>query len=114
MDSHILFTLIVSAVILTAIYLSHTTIEQHIKELGAQQAKLSCTLAPQEGPSLDGDVAFFKLADILTESQRPTEARASMPTIIEEEAEAAEVADQAEQIGVRKRKRTGNENKTSA
>lgn len=119
MDSHMLLILVVSTVVLITIYLSHSSIDQRLRELAAEQAKLCGIIAPQDHPRSDGDglpFGFFKLADILTGTQRAPKNQTGMPTIVEEaEASANEGAaddEPAEQVGVRKRKRT-NEIKTS-
>ena len=116
MDSHFLLVLLVSTVLLAAIYLSHVSIDQRIRELGAEQAKLSGIVAPREPMATDEDITFFKLADIMTGGQRAGESQGGMPTIIEEDDPSAREADPAEdpteQVGVRKRKRGAGENKT--
>ncbi|GAQ85079.1 hypothetical protein KFL_002190320 [Klebsormidium nitens] len=116
MDVHIILIFVVSTVVLAAMYLSHANIDQRLRDLSAEQAVISAMVAPRDPAGVDGDVAFFKLADILTGGQRAPEGQGGMATIVEEadanadEGEASE--DPAEQVGVRKRKRGAGEIKT--
>ena len=115
MDAHMILIFVISTVVLAAIYVSHANIDQRLRDLSAEQAVIGGMVAPR-GSTMDGDVAFFKLADIMTGGQRAPEGQAGMATIVEEgdanadEGEASE--DPAEQVGVRKRRRGAGEIKT--
>jgi hypothetical protein len=116
MDAHFLLLLVVSTVVLAAIYMLHVSIDQRIRELAAEQSRIGGMIAPHDHQGQEGDIAFFKLADILTGGQRVLESQGTMPTIVEEADASADPADPpedpAEQVGVRKRNRGTGEIKT--
>jgi hypothetical protein len=116
MDAHFLLLLVVSTVVLAAIYMSHASIDQRMRELAAEQSRIGGMMAPHDHQGQEGDVAFFKLADILAGGQRAPESQGTMPTIVEEADASTDTTDPpedpAEQVGVRKRKRGAGEIKT--